>query len=153
MVLILGTFFWTFGMVAGRRLDLPKHLATSSGLQMASGGAFLFLISAGTGEWGKIGPLRQLGNWHIVLAMSYLIFFASIIAFTAYVWLMKQEPVNRVASYAYVNPLIALLLGAWLAHERLTPPQYLGAVLVVAGVACTIAGRRVAPGVPAQKVA
>ena len=74
--------------------------------------------------------------------MGYLIFFASIVAFSAYVWLIKQDPVTRVASYAYVNPLVALVLGALLAQERPTRPQYAGAALVVAGVASSIAGKR-----------
>jgi drug/metabolite transporter (DMT)-like permease len=75
--------------------------------------------------------------------MAYLILFASIIAFTAYVWLIAREPTTRVASYAYVNPVIALLLGSLLAHERPTPVQYAGAALVLAGVASTITGKRV----------
>jgi drug/metabolite transporter (DMT)-like permease len=85
--------------------------------------------------------------------MGYLILFASIIAFSAYVWLIKQDPVTRVASYAYVNPLVALLLGSLLAQERPTPLQYVGAALVVAGVASTIAGKRVAARETAQKAA
>ncbi len=85
--------------------------------------------------------------------MAYLILFASIIAFTAYVWLIARDPTTRVASYAYVNPLIALLLGSLLAHERPTPVQYAGAALVVAGVASTIAGKRVARREQAEKVA
>ena len=83
----------------------------------------------------------------------YLIVFASIIAFTAYVWLIARDPTTRVASYAYVNPLIALLLGSLLAHERPTPVQYVGAALVVAGVASTIAGKRVARRDAVEEVA
>jgi drug/metabolite transporter (DMT)-like permease len=85
--------------------------------------------------------------------MGYLVVFASIIAFTAYVWLIARDPTTRVASYAYVNPLIALLLGSLLAHERPTTVQYVGAALVVAGVASTIAGRRVVRRDPVEKVA
>jgi drug/metabolite transporter (DMT)-like permease len=85
--------------------------------------------------------------------MAYLIVFASIISFTAYVWLIARDPTTRVASYAYVNPLIALLLGSFLAHERPTPIQYIGAALVVAGVASTIAGKRVTRREPVEKVA
>jgi drug/metabolite transporter (DMT)-like permease len=85
--------------------------------------------------------------------MAYLILFASIIAFSAYVRLIGQDPVTRVASYAYVNPLIALLLGGLLAQERPTAMQYVGAALVVAGVASTIAGKRVAAPEPAEKAA
>lgn len=153
LVLLLGSVLWAGGTVASRRLDLPKHLATSSGLQMSWGGGFLLVLSAITGEWGRLPALSSRWTWHLGFAMAYLILFASIIAFTAYVWLIKQDPVNRVASYAYVNPLVALLLGSWLAHERPTPLQYAGAALVVAGVASTIASRRVAARVPAEKAA
>ena len=75
--------------------------------------------------------------------MGYLIVAASIVAFSAYVWLIGKEPATRVASYAYVNPLIALLLGAVFAHERPAWLQYAGAMLVLAGVFSTLAGRRV----------
>lgn len=153
LVLLLGCFFWSGGTVASRHLQLPRQLSMSSSLQMAWGGGFLFLLSAATGELGKLPGLSQRWNWQLVLAMGYLIVFASIIAFTAYVWLIAREPTTRVASYAYVNPLIALLLGALLAHERPTPLQYAGAALVVAGVASTIAGKRVAKREPAEKPA
>jgi drug/metabolite transporter (DMT)-like permease len=153
LVLLLGCFFWAGGTVASRHLHLPKQLSMSSGLQMTWGGGFLFLLSAATGELGKLRGLSHSWNWHLAFAMAYLILFASIIAFTAYVWLIAQDPATRVASYAYVNPLIALLLGSLLAHEQPTPLQYVGAALVVAGVASTIAGKRVAPREHREKAA
>jgi drug/metabolite transporter (DMT)-like permease len=153
LVLLLGCFFWAGGTIASRHLDLPRQLSMSSGLQMLWGGSFLFLISAGTGELGTLPRLSRQWNWQLAFSMGYLILFASIIAFSAYVWLIKQDPVTRVASYAYVNPLVALLLGSLLAQERPTPLQYVGAALVVAGVASTIAGKRVAPREPARKAA
>ena len=153
LVLLLGCFFWAGGTVASRRLHLPRQLTMSSGLQMTWGGGFLLLVSAATGELGKLPGLSQRWTWQLGFAMAYLIVFASIIAFTAYVWLIARDPTTRVASYAYVNPLIALLLGSLLAHERPTPLQYAGAALVVAGVASTIAGKRVARREPAEKVA
>jgi drug/metabolite transporter (DMT)-like permease len=153
LVLLLGCFFWAGGTVASRYLDLPRQLSMSAGLQMAWGGGFLLLMSAATGELGALPGLAHRWNWHLVFAMAYLIVFASIIAFTAYVWLIARDPTTRVASYAYVNPLVALLLGSLLANERPTSLQYVGAALVVAGVASTIAGRRVARREPAEKVA
>jgi drug/metabolite transporter (DMT)-like permease len=151
--LLLGCFLWAGGTVASRHLYLPKQLSMSSGLQMTWGGGFLLLLSAATGELGKVPGLAHQWNWHLAFAMAYLILFASIIAFTAYVWLIARDPTTRVASYAYVNPLIALLLGSLLAHERPTPLQYVGAALVVAGVASTIAGKRVARREHAEEVA
>jgi drug/metabolite transporter (DMT)-like permease len=153
LVLLVGCFLWAGGTVASRRLQLPKQLSMSSGLQMAWGGVFLLLISAATGELGKLPALSHAWDWHVAFAMAYLIFFASIIAFTAYVWLIAREATTRVASYAYINPLIALLLGSLLAGERPTPVQYAGAALVVAGVASTIAAKHVARREHAAKVA
>jgi drug/metabolite transporter (DMT)-like permease len=153
LVLLAGCFLWAGGTVASRHLQLPKQLSMSSGLQMAWGGSFLLLISAVTGELGKLPALSHRWDWHVAFAMAYLVLFASIIAFTAYVWLIARDATTRVASYAYVNPLIALLLGSLLAGERPTPIQYAGAALVVAGVASTIAGKRVARREPAAKVA
>jgi drug/metabolite transporter (DMT)-like permease len=124
----------------------------SAGLQMTWGGGFLLLLSAGTGELRSLPSQAPRWEWHVAFAMVYLIVFASIVAFTAYVWLIARDPTTRVASYAYVNPLVALLLGWLIAQERPTPLQYAGAVLVLAGVASTIAGKRVTQREPAEKV-
>jgi drug/metabolite transporter (DMT)-like permease len=125
----------------------------SAGLQMTWGGGFLLLLSAATGELRSLPGLAHRWDWHLAFAMVYLVVFASIVAFTAYVWLIARDPTTRVASYAYVNPLVALLLGWLIAQERPTPLQYAGAALVLAGVASTIAGKRVAQREPAGKVA
>ena len=153
LVLLLGALFWAAGTVTSRHLDLPRQLSMSAGLQMAWGGGFLLLLSAATGELRSLPGLAHRWDWHLAFAMVYLILFASIIAFTAYVWLIARDPTTRVASYAYVNPLVALLLGWLIAQERPTPLQYAGAALVLAGVASTIAGKRVAPREHAEKVA
>jgi drug/metabolite transporter (DMT)-like permease len=153
LVLLLGAFFWAGGTVASRHLDLPRQLSMSAGLQMSWGGGFLLLLSAATGELRSLPGLAHRWDWHVAFAMGYLIVFASIVAFTAYVWLIARDPTTRVASYAYVNPLVALLLGWLIAQERPTPLQYVGAALVLAGVASTIAGKRVARREPAGEVA
>jgi drug/metabolite transporter (DMT)-like permease len=153
LVLLLGALFWAAGTVTSRHLDLPRQLSMSAGLQMAWGGGFLLLLSAATGELRSLPGLAHRWDWHLAFAMVYLIVFASIVAFTAYVWLIARDPTTRVASYAYVNPLVALLLGWLIAQERPTPLQYAGAALVLAGVASTIARKRVAPREHAGKVA
>ena len=153
LVLLLGALFWAGGTVTSRHLDLPRQLSMSAGLQMSWGGGFLLLLSAATGELRSLPGLAHRWDWHLTFAMVYLIVFASIVAFTAYVWLIARDPTTRVASYAYVNPLVALLLGWLIAQERPTPLQYVGAALVLAGVASTIAGKRVAQREPAEEVA
>jgi drug/metabolite transporter (DMT)-like permease len=153
LVLLLGALFWAGGTVASRHLDLPRQLSMSAGLQMTWGGGVLLLLSAATGELRSLPGLAHRWDWHLTFAMVYLIVFASIVAFTAYVWLIARDPTTRVASYAYVNPLVALLLGWLIAQERPTPLQYAGAALVLAGVASTIAGKRIAQREPAGKVA
>jgi drug/metabolite transporter (DMT)-like permease len=153
LVLLLGALCWAGGTVASRRLDLPRQLSMSAGLQMTWGGGFLLLLSAATGELRSLPGLAHRWDWHVAFAMVYLIVFASIVAFTAYVWLIARDPTTRVASYAYVNPLVALLLGWLIVQERPTLLQYAGAALVLAGVASTIAGKRVARREPAGKVA
>jgi drug/metabolite transporter (DMT)-like permease len=153
LVLLLGALFWAGGTVTSRHLDLPRQLSMSAGLQMTWGGGFLLLLSAATGELRSLPGLAHRWDWHLAFAMVYLIVFASIVAFTAYVWLIARDPTTRVASYAYVNPLVALLLGWLIAQERPTPLQYAGAALVLAGVASTIAAKRVARREPAEKVA
>ena len=142
LVLLLGTFCWAGGTVASRRLDLPRQISMSAGLQMAWGGLFLFVLSVASGEPRRLVALAHLWDWKVALSMGYLILFASIVAFSAYVWLIAREAPTRVASYAYVNPVIALLLGSLLGGERPTSLQYAGAAMVLAGVANTIAGKR-----------
>jgi drug/metabolite transporter (DMT)-like permease len=102
LVLLLGTFGWAGGTVASRHLQLPRQLTMSSGLQMLWGGVFLLLLSAATGELRTLPVLAHRWDWRVAFAMAYLIVFASIVAFTAYVWLIARDPTTRVASYAYV---------------------------------------------------
>ena len=105
----------------------------------------LFLLSAATGEMRRLPSLSVMLRPALVLSMVYLVFCASILAFTAYVWLIAHEPASRVASYAYVNPVIALVAGAALAGERLSAFQLIGALLVLAGVFATLTGKKLVP--------
>jgi drug/metabolite transporter (DMT)-like permease len=141
LAMVAGTLFWSAGTLLSRRLTLPQPQRANAGWQMVTGGAMLLVISAAAGEPRRMPPLAVLLSPRIVASMAYLVIAASIIAYTAYVWLIAHESPTRVSSYAYVNPLIALAIGAVLAGERLTLLQIAGAVLVLAGVFATLRGR------------
>lgn len=143
MVALLGTFAWSSGTLLSRRLHLPASRAASAGWQMAIGGVLLLLLSILAGEPRHLPAAFAAWSPHVMASMSYLILAASILTFTAYVWLLGHEPTTRVASYAYVNPVIALVLGAVFGGEHLTSLQLLGSVLVLAGVFATLTGKAV----------
>jgi drug/metabolite transporter (DMT)-like permease len=142
LVLIAATLCWSGGTLWSRKLSLPKPQTLNAGWQMAIGGGLLLLLSAGAGEMHRMPPLAVLLQAKMVVSMAYLVLAASILAFTAYVWLIAHEPTARVASYAYVNPVIALFAGAALAGERLSTLQIAGILLVLAGVFATLTGKQ-----------
>ena len=139
VALLFGTFAWAGGTVWSQRLPLPAAKPMAASIQMLLGGVALTLVSSLIGDMHRF-RLSML-NGRIVLSMLYLILGASILAFTAYIWLLGHEPSTRVASYAYVNPVIAVLLGCWLGAETLSIQVVLGMALVLAGVV-TVLGRR-----------
>jgi drug/metabolite transporter (DMT)-like permease len=109
---------------------------------MYTGGFFLILLAFAAGEYRFLPPLPILLGTRVLVSMAYLIVAASIIAYTSYVWLIAHDSPTRVASYAYVNPVIALLLGVTLAGESISRRQGLGAALVIVGVFATLMGKR-----------
>jgi drug/metabolite transporter (DMT)-like permease len=142
LAMVAGTLCWAGGTLWSRKLSLPRPQTANAGWQMAIGGGLLLILSAAAGEWHRMPPKAILLQPRIVISMAYLVFAASILAFTAYVWLLTHEPTTRVASYAYVNPVIALLAGAALADERLSAPQIVGALLILVGVFATLRGKQ-----------
>jgi drug/metabolite transporter (DMT)-like permease len=148
LVLIAATLCWAGGTLWSRKLTLPKPQTLNAGWQMAIGGGLLLLLSAVAGEMHHMPPVAILLQPKIVASMAYLVLAASILAFTAYVWLLTHEPTARVASYAYVNPVIALLAGSLLVDESLSALQMVGVLLVLAGVFATLTGKQ---AVPVQK--
>jgi drug/metabolite transporter (DMT)-like permease len=138
----LAATFWASGTVISTRLQLPTVRAVSAGWQMTFGGTALLALSAVAGEFPHIRTTSITpGAW---LAMAYLVLFASLIAFSAYVFLLQYEPTGRVASYAYVNPIIALFLGAFLGSESLSFRQYLACAVIIVGVGVTLLGKQTA---------
>jgi drug/metabolite transporter (DMT)-like permease len=153
LVLIGATISWSVGTLWSRKLSLPRPQTLNAGCQMAFGGFLLLALSAMAGELHRFPAVSQWLTARIVVSMAYLIVAASIVTFTAYVWLIAHESAARVSSYAYVNPIFALAAGAVLAGERLSLPQAFGAVLVVAGVFATLTGKRTSPVVVEKAVA
>lgn len=130
--LIVASMSWSFGSVLTRKLTLPSSKAMSSGAQMLAGGFFLALTAAALGEFHDFHPSGvSRGAW---LALLYLIVFGSVIAFTAYVWLIHHESPTKVATYAYVNPVVAVLVGYFLGGEPLGLRTMLGTLFVLTSV-------------------
>ena len=130
--LIVAAISWSLASALTRRLPLPAAKAMSSGAQMLSGGVLLMLTAALLGEFrGFHVDTVSRGAW---LALAYLIVLGSIVAFTAYVWLLHYESPTRVGTYAYVNPVVAVLVGYFLGGEALGPRMIVGTVLVLVSV-------------------
>jgi drug/metabolite transporter (DMT)-like permease len=148
LVTVVGTLCWSGGTLLSRRLSLPTPQKLNAGWQMYSGGFFLMILSLATGEFHRLPETSVVLSARVLISMTYLIVAASIISYTAYVWLITHDSPTRVSSYAYVNPVIALILGATLASEQLTRRQMLGAALVIAGVVATLMGKNKKPSAP-----
>ena len=145
LALIVASMSWSIGSALSRKVSLPPSKVMSSGAQMLAGGVFLALTAAALGEFRSFHPRTvSLGAW---LALVYLIVAGSIIAFTAYVWLIHHESPTKVGTYAYVNPVVAVLVGYFLGGEALNLRTILGSLLVLISVVVintTRAGKSVA---------
>jgi drug/metabolite transporter (DMT)-like permease len=108
---------------------------------MFLGGIVLLAVSTLVGEIKQLPEVLAQWNVRLSLDMAYLVVAASILAFLAFIWLIDHEPASRVSSYAYVNPLIAVALGAMVGGERLAPVQLAGAACILSGVVITLRSR------------
>jgi drug/metabolite transporter (DMT)-like permease len=124
-----------------------------AGLQMALGSVGLLVISAIAGELPRLPAAFAAWHWHTVASFVYLVTCASILAFTSYTWLIHHEPATRVASYAYVNPLIALVIGVALGGEHVSALQAAGATMIILGVVATMKSKAQVAAPPSPSVA
>jgi len=130
--LIIGAVTWSIASALARKLPLPTSKVMSSGVQMLVGGIMLAVVSAARGEWPAFHPATvSLSVW---IALLYLIFAGSIAGFTAYVWLLHNESPTKVGTYAYVNPVVAVILGYWLGGEPLGARTLIGSLCVLLSV-------------------
>ena len=131
-VILLGTITWSFGSLYSRGPHLPSSPAQAIGMEMLAGGIVLLAVGTAFGEWMTVSwadiSLRSL------LALGYLALFGSVIALSAYLWLLKVTTPARVVTHAYVNPVVAVLLGWALAEEQLNARVLAASMVIIAGV-------------------
>lgn len=135
---LISSLSWSLGSVRSRTLRLPSSPAIASSLQMLAGGGLLLLVGLATGEAARLDPAST--STRSVLAVVYLILFGSLVAFTAFTWLLRVSTPSRVATCAYVNPVVAVFLGWALAGERLGPRSLAAAAVIVVGVGLVTTG-------------
>jgi drug/metabolite transporter (DMT)-like permease len=132
LALICAAISWSAASVLARKLPLPSSKVMSSGAQMLAGGILLTIAAGGFGEFRNFHPgLVSRAVW---FALLYLIVAGSIIGFTAYVWLIHHESPTKVGTYAYVNPIVAVLVGYFLGGEALSARTILGTVFILISV-------------------
>lgn len=139
-MVVLGSFLWSLGSFGATRVPLPPDPLMTTVAQMAGGCLGLLVVALVTGEQLRLGDVSGV-SW---FAWGYLVVFGSIVAFTAYSWLLGVAPVSQVSTYAYVNPVVAVLLGALIAGEQVGGATLLGGAVTVLAVAIVVSeeGRR-----------
>ncbi|MBI3547588.1 MAG: EamA family transporter [Elusimicrobia bacterium] len=139
-LLIFGMFCWVSASVVSKHVALPKDTALTAAVQMLTAGTLLLTAGRLRGEF-LFSNLPHLPQ-DTALAILYLATFGSCVGFTAYSWLLRHEPSNRVSSYAFVNPVVAVFLGVVFGGERFTAPIAVACVAVLAGVSLSLFGAR-----------
>jgi drug/metabolite transporter (DMT)-like permease len=132
VALIFASISWSVASALTRKLTLPASKVMSSGAQMLAGGVFLAVTAAALGEFRNFHPWSV--SPEVWFALLYLIVAGSIVGFTAYVWLIHHESPTKVGTYAYVNPLVAVLVGYFLGGEALSMRTILGSLFVLVSV-------------------
>ena len=128
VALLVASLAWSFGSIWSRGRDLPSPFMASAA-QMLCGGVAMCVVGAAIGE-----RFHGLPSAHALAAFAYLIVFGSIVGFSAYIWLLHHVRPALAGSYAYVNPAIAVALGAWLAHERFGAHELVAMGVILLGV-------------------
>jgi drug/metabolite transporter (DMT)-like permease len=149
LILVAAAFCWASGSFASSKLAIPEDPIRATTVQMLVGGAACVVVGLLAGEGSEVDFAAF--SWESVAAFAYLVLVGSQIAFTAYAWLLKHAPISQVATYAYVNPVVAIALGALFVDEEVTPLMGVAAVIILASVAGTI--RQEAPREEAPAVA
>jgi drug/metabolite transporter (DMT)-like permease len=140
LALILSPLSWAIGsLYSANRARLPRQSLVATGGQMLTGGILLSLVGLVTGEWATFSPAAV--SFDSVLALAYLTVVGSLVAFTTYAWLLRVAPLQFIATYAYVNPVVAVILGVLILNEPLTPRTLIAGMVIVFAVALIITAR------------
>jgi drug/metabolite transporter (DMT)-like permease len=132
LALIISAISWSIATILTRKLPLPESKAMNSGAQMLAGGILLFLAAGALGEFRNFHPAAvSVEAW---LALLYLSIAGSVIGFTAYIWLIHHESPTKVGTYAYVNPVVAVVMGYFFGGEALGARTIAGTLLVLVSV-------------------
>lgn len=138
ILILLGSLTWAAGSIYGLGAPRPRSPAMSAAVPMLTGGAILLAVGTVRGEWGGLSPAAF--STPSLLAFAYLIVFGSVVAFTAYSWLITNVSPTLVATYAFVNPVVAVFLGWALGGEVVTLRTVVGAAVIVSGVVLITVG-------------
>ena len=145
VICLLAAVSWALGTVLSRRVPMPGNPVLGSAMEMITAGVVLLCSAAISGEAGSFHPAAVSGrSW---LALVYLVAVGSLVGFSAYVVAVRLLPTATVATYAYVNPVIAVLLGTTLLGERLSPSMFFGGALIVGAVVLVV----IRPAPPAEQ--
>ena len=140
VALIAASLIWSLGSIYSKHADMPKSSLMATGAEMLTGALALFVVSAGSGELnGFHFASVSMRSW---MGLAYLITIGSLIGFVSYGWLLQNSPISLVSTYAYVNPVVAVFLGSWLASESLTPRILLAAGIIIGSVVFINSGHR-----------
>ncbi|OHE89172.1 MAG: hypothetical protein A3G75_01620 [Verrucomicrobia bacterium RIFCSPLOWO2_12_FULL_64_8] len=136
--LVFACISWAAGSIYSRHLRAPADPMTGAAIQMLMGGVWLTLVAIGRGEVAEVRATLELGEFFpasAVWAWLYLVVAGSLVAFPAYVWLLKHTSAARASTYAYVNPVVAVFLGWLILHETVTARTLVAAAVIIAAVA------------------
>jgi drug/metabolite transporter (DMT)-like permease len=149
IALLVACSGWSIGTIVSRRTVLPQSKPMSAAAQMLSGGLQLLILAAVSGEFAHFRAQEVSGRaW---FSLVYLIIAGSIVGYTAYVWLLHYESPTKVGTYAYVNPVVAVIVGAGLGGEVIGRRTLLGMALILVSVVAITTMRRQARPVEVQK--
>lgn len=143
VMLVGATTLWSIGSLYARRAPMPSRTGVATGMQMLAGGALLTVVGLARGELARV----DLGavSADSALAWGYLVVFGSLAAFSAYAWVLRVARTSIVATYAFVNPVVAVFLGWLILSEPITPRTLIAGAVIVVGVALIVTARAATP--------